>query len=55
MRISLALHLFQHDLHLRVHEIDGLQGADHDLEFGDLALVVEGHDVDAIDILAVDL
>ena len=50
-----GLHLLQHRLHLGVEEIDGLQRADHHLELDDLACVVAGEDVDAVDVLALEL
>ena len=45
----------QHGRHLLVNQVDGLQGPDHDLELGDLALFVPRKHVDPIDAYAVDL
>ena len=37
-----------------MHGVDGLEGADHDLELDDHAVVVAGDDVDAVHVFAVD-
>ena len=41
------LHTFQRRLHLLVHEVDGLERADHHPELDDPAFVVAADDVDA--------
>ena len=37
-----------------MHEVDGLKGANHDLELDDLTFFVASDDVDAVDVLAAD-
>src|SRR5437773_1934845 len=54
VRSVCRLHPFEYCHHLRVHEIDGLQGSNHDSELDDASLVVATDDVDSIDILALD-
>ena len=48
------LHRLEHGAHLPVHQVDGLQRADHHPDLDDAALVVAADDVDAVDVLALD-